>query len=209
MKKKISALIMVLSLIFAMTAVAACSSSSDADSSSDASSTSSTETESEVPDDTEDVSSEEEEVDDTDETDVAEETSEVSEEETPEGETSSKYSLSDEEFQEICDFIRESIIDNYLTPNNLSTEDFCWPSDDDAWLQLDSILKQMKEDYVIFPGFKVSSEDLEIIKAVHQGFLNWFETYPDRMEDRYVYALVIMEFFAPYETVLPANVTFD
>ena len=201
MKKKWIALIMVLSLIFAMTAVG-CSSSSDADSSSDASTT-----ETEAPEDTEDVSSEEEEaVDETEE-----ETVDTSEEETPEDETSSSDVTSDEELQGVCDSIRESIIDNYLTPNNLSTEDFRWPSDEVAWLYLDDkVLNRITgifDEDEISPIDELSLADIEIIDATYTGIINWFEANTDGTSSELSH--IVFGVLGPPRTVIPANVTFE
>lgn len=196
MKKKMLALIMVLLLVFAMATFVGCSSSSDADSRGDTTSSTATK----VSDDTGDISGEA--------TSAADNTEE---------EPSSSDVTSDKELQGVCDSIRESIIDNYLTPNNISTEDFSWPSNEDAWHYLTNLiwsydLGNLEENWfedeikesIVFLYEGASSSDLEIMKATMKGILNWANSNPD--SDVYD---IFYDVLSPPETIIPSNVTFD
>lgn len=188
MKKKLLALIMVLSLVFAMVVVG-CSSSSDADSSSDASTT-----ETETPEDSADVSSEEEAVDETEDT---------SEEETPEDETSGSEEvltgdteITDEDMQEVYASIKESIEKRYLEPNNISSAEFSWNTiDSSVWSSYYTYAGSHVINYIVVTKSWETVEDLseslsnnnneypspdkELLDDVLLGIIDWLNSKGD------------------------------
>ena len=186
MKKKVLVLIVVLSLILSMAAVG-CSSSSDADSSSDVSNT-----ETAAPDDTE----EEEAVD-------------ISEEETPEDETSSSVEvltgdteITDEDMQEVYASIKESIKTRYLEPNYMLSEEFSWNTiDSSVWASYYTYAGSHVVNYILVTKSWETVEDLseslssynneypspekELLDVVLLGIIDWLDSKGDYETEYY------------------------
>lgn len=215
MKKKLLALIMVLSLIFAATTVG-CSSSS-ADSSSDASTT-----ETEAPEDTEDASGEEKAVDETEEesTDASEEKETSGSGEVLTGDTE----ITDEDVQEVYASIKESIETRYLEPNNISPEEFSWPEEEsEGWDYLHELLavdipvsialgdNNIPEENIEKYDNQYSFSDKELFVSIVRGVFDWIDSIGelDIGDSGYSYFTRLYLELDPLSETLPTNITFE
>ena len=124
--------------------------------------------------------------------------------------------FTDEDFSEMCEFIKKSITEEYLQPNNISAEEFSWPSEDSqSWEYLsdisggflmpitieefDSICKERESDY------ESSPEENKLMQAAMHGIINWLNE-KGGCDDTY-YPTVIMHFL-PFSETLPSEISF-
>ena len=208
MKKKIFTILMVICLIFAM--ATGCSGASDKETDSVGGKTE-TETEAPAADDQQADDSKESEDVTTEEEDAV-----VDEVEITEPKLTGSTPFTDEDFSEMCEFIKKSITEEYLQPNNISAEEFSWPSEDSqSWEYLsdisggflmpitieefDSICKERESDY------ESSPEENKLMQAAMHGIINWLNE-KGGCDDTY-YPTVIMHFL-PYSETLPSDSSF-
>ena len=208
MKKKIFTILMVICLIFAM--ATGCSGASDKETDSVGGKTE-TETEAPAADDQQADDSKESEDVTTEEEDAV-----VDEVEITEPKLTGSTPFTDEDFSEMCEFIKKSITEEYLQPNNISAEEFSWPSEDSqSWEYLsdisggflmpitieefDSICKERESDY------ESSPEENKLMQAAMHGIINWLNE-KGGCDDTY-YPTVIMHFL-PFSETLPSEISF-
>ena len=115
----------------------------------------------------------------------------------------------------MCEYIKKSITDEYLQPNNISAEEFAWPAaDSQSWEYLtdisggfllpisieefDSICEERESNYESLPENK-------IMQAVMHGIINWLND-KGGCDDTY-YPTVIMHFL-PFSETLPSEISF-
>ena len=202
MKKKSLAILLTVIIVIAMMATG-CSGASDKETDSGEAKTE-TETETAVEDDQQADAEETE--------DVATETEEV---EITEPKLTGSSPFTDEDFSEMCEYIKKSITDEYLQPNNISAEEFVWPAaDSQSWEYLtdisggfllpisieefDSICEERESNYESLPENK-------IMQAVMHGIINWLND-KGGCDDTY-YPTVIMHFL-PFSETLPSEISF-
>lgn len=95
-----------------------------------------------------------------------------------EAKDTNKTKLDDADIEALENSIRDAIIKEYLEPNNVSAEDFSWPSAEEleAWEYFSSLKLNLagfteEVDMSIVPG----SPSKEIIEALFSGLANWYE----------------------------------
>lgn len=157
---------------------------------------------------------------DTTEEDAVEDTDE-SEEETPAEEETTLTGgteITEKDIEEICTSIKEAIQKDYLEPNNLSVEEFAWPTEDSSsWGYLSAIYNssffsirnnEEIEDFTEseYDTLAQSPEEKEILYATYNGVLDWLNSKGDYDAD--YFAAVFLKFY-PFETEIPEKVTFD
>lgn len=214
MKKKIFAVLLTVIFVIAMMATG-CSGASDKETDSGGGKTE-TETEAPAADDQQaDDSKESEDVTTEEEDAVVDSESEEEEIEITDPKLTGSTPFTDEDFSEMCEFIKKSITEEYLQPNNISAEEFTWPSaDSQSWEYLsdisggflmpitieefDSICKEREADY------ESTSEENKLMQASMHGIINWLNE-KGGCDDTY-YPTVIMHFLPFSETL--SEITF-
>ena len=213
MRKKMLAIIMTIIFVLSM-AVTGCSGASDKETDSGGGKTE-TETEAPAADDQQADDSKESEDVTTEEEDAVVD-SENEEVEITEPKLTGSTPFTDEDFSEMCEFIKKSITEEYLQPNNISAEEFAWPSaDSQSWEYLsdisggflmpitieefDSICKERESDY------ESSPEENKLMQAAMHGIINWLNE-KGGCDDTY-YPTVIMHFL-PFSETLPSEISF-
>ncbi len=115
--------------------------------------------------------------------------------------------LTEEDVQSLKDSIRDTVISEYLEPNNISVEEFAWPDKDEDWGYLRELVGQYGLAFLACSDeIDISSVDSslasnpEVIKAVLNGIINWIDKQGDfdmgYMEN--VFSAVY-----PYKEVIP------
>ncbi len=132
-----------------------------------------------------------EETSDTDEAevdDVEDDAAAVDAEEPPadKGKKTGEDMLTDEDVQSLKDSIRDTVISEYLEPNNISVEDFAWSDKDEDWGYLRELVGQYGLAFLACSDeIDISSVDSslasnpEVIKAVFNGIINWIDKQGD------------------------------
>ncbi len=96
--------------------------------------------------------------------------------------------LTEEDIQSLKDSIRDTVISEYLEPNNISVEDFAWPNEDGDWGYLRQLYREYdlalalgydKDEFDISEVDSSPSSNPEVIKAVFNGIINWIKNQGD------------------------------
>lgn len=195
MKKKILAILLTLSFVFAM--LTGCGGASDdgKKESGDAAS----------------------EVQETEEETTEEETSaETEEAEEPKEVLTGDTEITDEDLQELYDTIAETLKEEYLEPNGIAPEDFVWPAEDnaEAWSRfyeahlyatMDIHSKGCVEKVFEFDSDVDAPAEVQITKIAFQGIINWLNntgTYDADFLDKLIDTISLPA------TTFPENITF-
>lgn len=158
--KRILSIILIFVMVFAM-AVTACGKKEEA-------------AEKEEPKQEETSEADEAEVDDEDDAEAAEEETANKEKKTGDD------ILTEEDIQSLKESIRDTVISEYLEPNNISVEDFAWPDKDDGdWGYLRQLVREYSLSLTVGYEMDISkvdsspSSNSEIIEAVFNGIIYW------------------------------------
>ena len=115
--------------------------------------------------------------------------------------------LTDEDVQSLKDSIRDTVISEYLEPNNISVEDFAWPDKDSGeWGYMVMLVNEYDLSLSIGYEMDISTVDSskysnpEIIKAAFNGIINWINEQGDF--DLGYSNNVFFELY-PYKEVIP------
>lgn len=124
-----------------------------------------------------------------------------------------EYGFTEAQVQSLYECIRESVLTEYLQPNNISPESFIWPEDFDAvWRYIDSKLQNysFNGDKDMIPDEFGADYDSTFAEPVFTGIINWTEL-PETGLDPTRYAYYIPDIRAmldPIGQTIPANVSF-
>ncbi len=117
--------------------------------------------------------------------------------------------LTEEDVQSLKDSIRDTVISEYLEPNNISVEDFAWPNEDGDWGYLRQLYREYdlalalsydKDEFDISEVDSSPSSNPEVIKAVFNGIINWINEQGDFDLE---YMKNVFSAVYPYKEVIP------
>lgn len=116
--------------------------------------------------------------------------------------------LSKNEITALISAVRSAVITEYLTPNEITPEEFTWPEPNSvAWRYCGELVAQyMGNQFLnvvhdVNPDFIPGSPDKEIIDAAFHGFITWFESYDSKNYDKYAVSIAALQ---PYNHSIPA-----
>ena len=145
---------------------------------------------------------------------AADKQEDAAEEQQPEvSEEVNEYGFTEAQVRSLYECIKESVLTEYLQPNNISPESFIWPEDFDAvWRYIDSKLQNysFNGDKDMIPDEFGADYDSTFAEPVFTGIINWTEL-PETGLDPTRYAYYIPDIRAmldPIGQTIPANVNF-
>ena len=124
-------------------------------------------------------------------------------------------SITDEDFSELCESIKKSITDEYLQPNNISTEEFVWPSaDSQSWEYLSDIsgfrmpttIEEFDSKCEELELYSESSLENKLMQTTMHGIINWINEKGGC--DAEFYGTLIMRFAPSFYETLSEEITF-
>ena len=142
-----------------------------------------------------------EETSDTDE-------AEADEEETTDGvKKSIDDTLTEEDIQSLKDSIRDTVISEYLKPNNISVDDFAWPDKNSGeWGYMSRLSQEYSLRFSVGEAMDVSKVDSssysnpEIMEAAFNGIINWLNKQGKYNSG---YLDNVIDSLTPYDEVIP------
>ena len=212
--KRIISLIMVMVMVFAMTATS-CGKKEDA----------AEKAETKKEDTAEVDESDKEAADDQEEAKAEDQPAE----ESKNSDDVNEYKITDAQLQDLYDTVAATLNDEYIKPNNI--QNFQWPTDDEFWVSCEQILteynsfsmlqswdfdnldmelsdyeiemyKEMKENEPTVENLPASDEKKAIISPIYNAYKQWAE------KNEIDFHNVAIEDF-PFRDKLPENVKFD
>ena len=90
--------------------------------------------------------------------------------------------LTDDDIQNLKASIRDTVISEYIEPNNMSIEEFAWPdsSDSEAWEHFAKLVEYSKIEYETGAKMPKSESELtdaqKVMEAAFKGIINWLDT---------------------------------
>lgn len=123
--------------------------------------------------------------------------------------------LTEEDIKDLKDTIRDTVISDYLTPNNIPQESFQWPTEECAWdylrlltdVELGKFTPEEDDDIDISEVINIPSDQMylkDLMEVAFKGVMNWLDKQGEYEIDYYYVTVIggispLKEFFSSIE----------